>query len=232
MLFRSTRSSQRLLTAVSEADRNQTIEGELGPEGDFSTYIDEDVVTLLAVHRGGTLHVSQFDDGDGAALTSVEVRPIVGLQAAAEETWRARTAADFPGPWTPSPGVNAARDASGAWRVEGDAKQNGYQIVGAVTVPSPQAVEVSLEIVAEQGTVCTGALDDHQEQWIVPATELHHRLSFDVTTPGRVWIVVANCPSDREPPVASRFTVRSARVSMTATKLYTDRLMDAVFPPR
>ena len=223
---------ERMLAAIADSARGQII-GELGPEGDFTAYGDQDrVVTLLSVHDGGLLHVSQFDDGSGAALQDVEVRPVLGLRPPAEESWRAATAVDFAGPWTPSPGVTASRDASGAWHVQGDARPNGYQILGAVAVASPQAVEVSLDIVAEQGEVCTGALDDRQENWIVPATQLRDRLSVDVASPGRFWIVVANCPGAAAPQAASRFTVRSARVSMPPSALYTDRLMEAAFPPR
>jgi hypothetical protein len=224
---------ERLVATVSEGARSQTI-GALGPDGDFATYGDrEQVVTLLSVHEGGVLHVSQFDEGAGAALQGVEVRPVFGLQPPDEHSWRAVRATEFTGPWTPSPGVEVVSDASGAWHVQGDASPHGYQIVGApLIVRTPQSVEVSLDIAAEQGAVCTGVLDDGQERWIVAPTRLHDRLSFDVGEPGRVWIVVANCASDGRPVPASRFTVRSATVLMRPDTLYTDRLMDAAFAGR
>jgi hypothetical protein len=90
---------------------------------------------------------------------------------------------------------------------------------------------VTLDLIVEQGHVCTGVLDDGQQNWIVPANEARERLSFVADDPGRFWLVVANCspPGGTAP---SRFRVRDARMSTEPLTFYTDRLMDGAFPRR
>jgi hypothetical protein len=223
---------ERLLAAVGAADLDQTI-GELGPRGDFAAYReDEPTVVMLARHDGGPLFVSQFDDGAGAAIDRVEVFPIQGLRAPAETSWRVTNSTPLPADWTPASGVRATAQGEGGLDVQGDGSASGYQVVShPVMLSSPQAVTVTLDLIVEQGHVCTGVLDDGQQNWIVPANEARERLSFVADDPGRFWLVVANCspPGGTAP---SRFRVRDARMSTEPLTFYTDRLMDGAFPRR
>jgi hypothetical protein len=219
-------SRRRLLAATSRAELDQTI-GELGPRGDFAGYfLDQTTVWLLGEHDGGPLFVSQFDDGQGAAIESVRVFPVDGA-ADTEYSSPSAPAHDFGRDWTLVAGVRTEMTTEGL-TVAGDASTDGYQIVsGAMAASSGDAISVALDVDIQQGRVCTGVLNGQQQAWILPPDALRSRLSFRMDRGERFFVVVANC--NPAPGAPSRFMVRSASYVVHPGSFYTDRLMNEAF---
>ncbi|HWI17200.1 MAG TPA: hypothetical protein VNT81_05610 [Vicinamibacterales bacterium] len=224
------RSPRRLIAATSAGMLRQTI-GEMGPDGDFAAYLAHDRdVTLVLVHQGGPVYVSQFDDGTAPAIEGIVVHPILGFLDADE----------YPNQWKPLPLLNAWKTAPGlafevaqdTVRVSGDASVSGYQYSSPTVRERRQnRVTVRVPLRVEQGDVCAGVLNGDDSSWLLAPSASRDSLQFVVDQTQGFRVVLANCKS-KESPTTSRFVVWPGSYYVEpSAEYYVDRLITAALYP-
>jgi len=223
-------TKRRLLGVASPNMLRQTI-GEGGPDADFAAYLENDTqVFMLAVHSGGPLYVSQFDDGVGAKIDAVTTYPIIGLLDPRE---RPSHAIDLPDlvSWVPTTGVSVQVDGD-AIRVEGDATAVGYQLMSPLVRAREQDdITVRVPIKVEQGSVCAGVLNGNSLSWLVPPDIPRGELRFDMDATQAYRVVLANCNTKLD-VARSRFVLwRGNYLDDAVDEFYADRLVAAALHP-
>ena len=110
--------------------------------------------------------------------------------------------------------------------VNGNASAWGYQLVSPrIEVAPESAVTVRLPVTIEAGRVCTGILDEQQQNWIVrplDGAEVHR---FQAGANGAFFVVVSNCNGGNAPAIASRFTVAQGQHAVFSDRWYVETLM-------
>lgn len=221
---------RRLLAATSPAERRQQI-GELGPAGDFSSYFAGDrQVLLTAVHGGGPLEVSQIDAGEGAAIASVEVFPVLPLLDPIETPG----IHELPPPatWKATAGVKASVLPADGVAIEGDASQLGYQVISPRLAANPRdRVTLHLDMQVLAGRACLGVLNGDLATWLVSPDRPRSDVTFRLDGSRGFHVVAANCNSSESGNTPTRLTIAGGRFTVEASELYTDRFMNAVDVP-
>lgn len=220
---------RRLLAVGSPRLRRQTI-GELGPAGDFASYLDRDTYVIMAsLHEGGPLEVSQFDDGPGADIRSVEVFPIGPLLNPDEAP--GLTSLPKPSEWEAAAGVHIDALESGTLRVVGDSTRLGYQVLSSPIVTEPRdLVSIHLDMSVSQGRVCPGVLNGPRLKWLVAPDTGRRDWSFRMDETRAFSLVAANCNDAEEGSPRSMFAITGGTYSIERAALYTDRFMAASAP--
>jgi hypothetical protein len=222
-------TTHRLLVATSPEQRRQQV-GDLGPEGDFASYLPHDrQVAMLAIHEGGPLDISQFDDGAGAGLGSIDVFA-VDPPLEVDEVPNIHLLPP-PDSWTPSTGVRTIAAAGGGLAVDGDATMDGYQLVSPKIAPDAgdrDRVMLHLDINVIQGRACVGVLNGTKTVWLVSPTQPHADVTFVKDDTRGFYVVSANCNPTGVGNVATRLSMSGGRYTIEPAALYTDRLMGAL----
>jgi hypothetical protein len=224
------RSPRRLIAATSAGMVRQTI-GEMGPDGDFGAYRQDDTeVILLLAHQGGPVYVSQFDDGIDPRIEGVEVRPILSLLDPDEQPMRWTALAPFD-KWKTAAGATAQADGESV-HVAGDASAFGYQYSSPpIRVRRQNRVTVRMPVRVEQGRVCSGVLNGDESGWLVHPDASRESLQFSIDATQGFRVVLANCNGDQN-ATASRFVVWPASYRVDPIgDFYVDRLVTAALYP-
>ena len=220
--------TNRLLAATSANMLRQTM-GEAGPDGDFASYlVDDNHAYLLAIHPGGPLYISQFDETAASGITDVAAFPIVGLLDPVEQPKKAFSLPALAS-WA-TVAVVTAQAEGGTLRVAGDDTASGYQIISPlIRARSHNAITVRIPLKVEQGKVCVGVLNGSESRWLVAPDIARGELQFSVDDTQGFRLVAANCnPAAGGAP--SRFVLWPGDYldEPTGTS-YADLLVGAVF---
>ena len=205
--------------------------GEAGPDADFTAYLEDDTeVFMLAMHSGGPLYVSQFDDGVQPKIFGVTAYPILGLLDPHEQPSHAQDLPDLTS-WVPTTGIEAHLEGD-TIRVNGDATTSGYQIVSPlIRAGEHDKITVRMPIKVEEGKVCAGALNGNSLLWLLPADAPRDELRFAVDATQGFRLVVANCNA-RADGEKSRFVLWPGTFLDEPTdEFYADRLVAAALHP-
>jgi hypothetical protein len=230
------KDASRRALAVTPSPAWREVITELGSIVDFAPYAEhERNVYLLYEHSGGPLYVSQFDDGRGASIESVDVYMV---RPRGDDDPRARPElVDMPPlpSWLPltSAGVQARIEESGTLVVDGDATLQGYQIKSpAVAVGAGSTVTARTAFAGKQGKVCVGALNATEAKWLASAGDPGRDFSFTVDETGAFRLAFYNCNTGETGNLRSRFSVSSPRYFVESATLYVDRLMSVLDSPQ
>ena len=233
---RSSGGSPSRMVCATPAQSMTEVIGELGPSFDVSAYAPgADDAYVVHEHAGGSVYVSQFDNGQGASIDGVEVyriRPTLHDDQRAEE--RIFQAMPALASWVPlaTDGVRARVTEAGALVVEGNASPQGYQIQSPALPAKPgTAVTIRTAFTREQGTVCVGALNHTGEKWIANGGNPAQDFVFTMDDATSFRLVYYNCQPPDAGTVASRFAVSDARYAVALPGYYVDRLIAIVDPP-
>lgn len=217
----------RVMTAAAGIAHHYPV-GDLPPAMDVAPLLADEPLFLLQHHAGGVLGLNLVSADPGARVVRVETFRVSGFPDYRLDRERL---AEQPLPalaqWTPDgpSGVTAAPDAAGL-RVNGNASAWGYQLVSPrIEVVPGSSVTVRLPILVEAGRVCTGILDEQQQNWIVrplDGAELHR---FEAGANRAFVVVVSNCNGASGAAVASRFVVAEGRHAVFADRWYVETLM-------
>jgi hypothetical protein len=220
--------ARRMLAATSPEMRQQRV-GELGPQGDFTSYFERDrQVVMLSLHGGGPLEISQFDDGAGAEIGAIEVFPVVALLDPGETPAVLALSVPDPASWTPTKGLRGTALASGALELAGDASRSGTQLTSPkLAADIGDSVALHLDMTVTQGRACLGVLNGTKTAWLVSPDRPRTDVTFREDESRAFYVVSANC-NDADTNPATRLTVFGGRYTIDPAMLYTDRLMMAV----
>jgi hypothetical protein len=221
-------AQSRLMTAAAGSLHEYPV-GDLPPPVDVAPRLANEPVYLVRHHDGGAVGLNLFADA-GARIGAVETFHIGGLtdyrlarERMAERPLPAWTA------WVPdaASGVTAIADGASIG-VRGNASPWGYQLVSPrIDVTPGVNVTVRLSIDVETGRVCTGILDERQQEWIVRPLDQEDEHRFSSGGHHGFFVVVSNCNGNGGPPAASRFSVTEARYAVFDDRWYVDTLMRA-----
>lgn len=222
-------TERRMIAATSSSMAVQTM-SELGPEGDFAPYLAGDSqVFLLADHNGGPLSVSQFDDGDGARITTVTATPVVGLL---DHDELPTPAVPLPAleKWSATSGNHAAVEGN-ELMVTGDGTGSGYQLMSPfIRARAAHEITIRISMRTLSGRICTGVLNGNGA-WLVNPDRTRGELQFTVDETQSFRIVYANC-NPREGATPSRFAVSPGEIrDELPAASYAKRLVAAALHP-
>jgi hypothetical protein len=223
-------TNRRLLAATSPNMMRQTM-GEAGPDGDFASYLATDTqVFMVAIHSGGPLYVSQFDDGVDPGIKAVTAYPIVGLLDPREQPSYESNLPDLKA-WVPTTGVEAHLEGNTV-RVSGNDTAGGYQLMSPlIRAHEHDEITVRMSVHEEQGNVCAGALTGNSLLWLVPPDIPRGELHFTMDATQAFRVVLANCNS-RPGMAKSRFVLWPGTYLDDAVgEYYVDRLVSAALRP-
>ena len=211
-----------LVMASSAGDAREAV-SELGPADDYSPYGARDSEAFL-VHRhvGGTLSVSQLNDDTSSSIGDVSAFAIEGIadHPTASGIGHRLTA------WRPVGGARLVEESSGA-AVEGDATQNGYQMISElVTVRPNSRIGLHVELAVERGRLCIGVLNQAQQQWIIAADRAASDYTFDTGRGTGFYVLVANCNPAAQGNAASRFRMISGTYVIGNVVPYSDAFFE------
>jgi hypothetical protein len=82
-----------------------------------------------------------------------------------------------------------------------------------------------VDVNRESGEICVGVLNGTTQHWLVTPDRFRPEVEFVEDTSGVARIVIANCNPDPTGSPASRFTIRSAQLSIESGVPYADQLM-------
>jgi hypothetical protein len=228
-------TKRRLLAVISPNMLRQTM-GEGGPDGDFAAYLPDDTqVFMVAIHVGGPLYVSQFDDGVAPGIAAVTAYPIVGLLDPLERPSHTQDLPDLAS-WAASKGVDVSADGN-AVHVNGDDSADGYQLTSpSIRAREHDKITVRTPINVERGKVCAGVLNGTALSWLVPPDIPRDELQFNIDTTQAFHVVLANCNA-KPGSEKSRFVLWRGTYLNDPAEFYADRLVmaalhrDASKPP-
>ncbi len=204
------------------------VSGDLPPPVDVAAHLGPEPIYLLQHHEGGAIGLNLYGRDSSTRIAAVETFRVAGLtdyrlsrERMVEQPLPVFTA------WLPDAanGVTAVAAGSGI-EVTGNDSKWGYQLVSPRLDVTPGAdVSVHLPMTTHAGRVCTGILDQRQQEWIVRPLDQSDRHRFNAGANTSVFVVVSNCNADAGPAAASRFTVEAGAYAVFADRWYVDTLM-------
>lgn len=221
-------AQSRLMTAAAGSVHEYPV-GDLPPPVDVAARLASEPVYLLRHHDGGAVGLNLFAAA-GARIGAVETFHISGLTdyRLVRERMAERPLPAWPA-WVPDAagGVTAISEGASI-RVRGNTSPWGYQLVSPrIDVTPGVNVTVRLSMAVEAGRVCTGILDERQQDWIVRPLDQADEQRFSSSGHHGFFVVVSNCNGNGGTPAASRFSVTEARYAVFDDYWYVDTLMRA-----